>query len=69
MSSACMRRQRPQSGLPPARAVAPIGAAPTQGGIARPRGSARGQRQRRRRSEGKGRGLGHPFEKRMIIPL
>ncbi|RWW44831.1 hypothetical protein BHE74_00049375 [Ensete ventricosum] len=26
--------------------------------------------QRRRwRSEGKGRGLGHPFEKRMIIPL
>ncbi|RWW28814.1 hypothetical protein GW17_00006692 [Ensete ventricosum] len=54
---------RPRLALPPTRAAT---------SVARVACSAvvyAGRRRRRRRSEGKGRGLGHPFEKRMIIPL
>ncbi|RZS12332.1 hypothetical protein BHM03_00043752 [Ensete ventricosum] len=53
-----LQGQRPRKATPPAREVPPEGS------------SALDSVQRRQRhSEGKGRGLGHPFEKRMIIPL
>ncbi|RWW01985.1 hypothetical protein GW17_00034948 [Ensete ventricosum] len=56
---------RPRPALPPARAMAQTAgvAAPWQGGCQRAKAAATTTMQRRKD------GLGHPLEKRMILPL